>query len=191
MHRTIRVASIASLFAVMSACASAPPRPTGPAATPATITVAEVENAQRAWCDALLEISRLGASGGDARGYAEKVLNTAYDFDGRGVLFKPTLTFGAQTFRMSQEGALAYFVGKDPQFPDDTGFALKPWTGCRPVIKGTVMEGNVALAMGNVYLTDRDGKEIMVDKSFGYRRASEGALRIVLHHSSLPYTPGP
>jgi hypothetical protein len=29
----------------------------------------------------------------------------------------------------------------------------------------------------------------MVDKTFGYKRDATGALRIVLHHSSLPYSP--
>ena len=28
-----------------------------------------------------------------------------------------------------------------------------------------------------------------LDKSFGYKKDPEGTLRIVLHHSSLPYLP--
>jgi hypothetical protein len=34
-----------------------------------------------------------------------------------------------------------------------------------------------------------DGNEVMVDKTFGYVRDAAGDLRIVLHHSSLPFTP--
>jgi len=39
-----------------------------------------------------------------------------------------------------------------------------------------------------VTFTDRNGDVVKVDKSFGYRRAGDGSLKLVLHHSSLPYT---
>lgn len=189
MKSSIRVTVFAGLSAALAACASSAPRTATPAPPPALITTAEVDQAQRAWCGALLEISRLSATGGDAKAYASTVLSTAYDYDRGTVLFKPTLTFGAQTFRMDKDGALAYFVGGDPRYPDDTGFARKPWTNCEPAVKGTVVLGEAALAMGNVTFTDQSGKQVMVDKTFGYRRGPDGALRIVLHHSSLPYTP--
>ena len=43
--------------------------------------------------------------------------------------------------------------------------------------------------MGWVLLTDKDGQVTKVDKSWGYKKDDSGVLRIVLHHSSLPYTP--
>ena len=43
--------------------------------------------------------------------------------------------------------------------------------------------------MGNVYMWDTDGKETVVDKTWGYRADEKGNLRIILHHSSLPYKP--
>jgi hypothetical protein len=41
--------------------------------------------------------------------------------------------------------------------------------------------------MGWVDLIDRDGQVTKVDKSWGYKLDDVGNLRIVLHHSSLPY----
>jgi hypothetical protein len=41
--------------------------------------------------------------------------------------------------------------------------------------------------MGWVMLTDKNGNVTKVDKSFGYKKGADGKLRIVLHHSSLPY----
>jgi len=117
------------------------------------------------------------------------VLSKAYDYDAGIVLFKPTLTFGAQTFRPTKQGALAYFVGGDPSFPDDSGFALKQWVKCESKIVGVVVHGDMALAMGNVHLEDAKGSKVTVDKTFGYLRQDDGSLRIVLHHSSLPYVP--
>lgn len=160
------------------------------AATRAVIERNEVEIAQRSWCEALLSISDASQKNRDAKTIAQQVLSTAYDYDRGPVLFKPTLTSGQQTFRMTKDGALAYFVGGDPLYPDDSGFARKPWVACEPAIVNIVaLSGDAALAMGNVTLTDTSGTQVKVDKSFGYRRGPDGNLRIVLHHSSLPYTP--
>lgn len=99
-----------------------------------------------------------------------------------------TLTEAPQTFRTTKEGALAYFVGQNPDFPDDTGFALKGWTDVQIENAAIFIDGNVAKTMGNVMITNKDGSVTTVDKTWGFVRDTEGALRIVLHHSSLPYT---
>jgi len=56
-----------------------------------------------------------------------------------------------------------------------------------------ITSGTTAMAMGNYFFTkpDDDGndEETKVEYSFGYFLDSEGALRINLHHSSLPYDP--
>lgn len=181
----------ATMFAVSAAaCASSAAKPaTAPTPAPRVITSTDIEGAQRAWCNALVEIGKVGATGGDASAVADKVLSTAYDYDQGTVLFKPTLTHGAQTFRLDKQGALAYFVGGDPEYSNDKGFALRQWTTCEPKIVGVVARGDMAVAMGNVYLTDAKGQKVMVDKTFGYVRGADGSLRIVLHHSSLPFDP--
>ena len=43
--------------------------------------------------------------------------------------------------------------------------------------------------MGFGTFTDKDGNVTKVDKTFGYKKDAEGNVRIVLHHSSLPYQP--
>lgn len=181
------------LFAVafLAACTSAQTRAVEPpvATTGSSIQRSDVATAQRAWCDSLLSISAASRTG-DPTPVAERVLSTAYDYDRGPVLFKPTLTHGEQTFRMDKRGALAYFVGGDTAYPDDTGFARKPWTTCEPeVVQVISMSPTSAIAMGNVTLVDSAGNRVKVNKTFGYRRAADGNLRIVLHHSSLAYTP--
>jgi hypothetical protein len=42
--------------------------------------------------------------------------------------------------------------------------------------------------MGNVMITGADGKVTTVDKTWGFVKDDKGALRIVLHHSSLPFS---
>ncbi len=104
------------------------------------------------------------------------------------VLFKPTLTVAPQTFRTTRAGALAYFVGGDQAFPKDTGFALKGWTKCEAANSGIFIAGDSATTMGNVMITGKDGKVTTVDKTWKFVKDDAGKLRIVVHHSSLPFS---
>jgi len=156
------------------------------------ITEAEVSAAQRGWCKALVDISEAHASSGQpsAKALAEQVIDAAYGYQMGAVLFKPTLTVAPQTFRTTRAGALAYFVGGDTAFPKDTGFALKGWKQCAATNAAVFIAGDSATTMGNVMITDRAGKVTTVDKTWKFVKDDAGKLRIVVHHSSLPYSGG-
>jgi len=155
------------------------------------ITEAEIKAAQEGWGKALIQISQDHRSGGfeKAKATASAVLDAAYGYNLGAVLFKPTLTFGDQTFRTTREGALAYFVGGNSAYPNDTGFALKGWEKYAFKNAAVYMNGDLVITMGNVMLTDRNGNVTTVDKTWGFKKDDKGVLRIVLHHSSLPYSP--
>lgn len=86
-------------------------------------------------------------------------------------------------------GALAYFMGGNQQFPNDSSFALKGWTTYSFDNSAVYINGDLALTMGHVKLTDKNGQQTVVDKSWGCKKDEQGQLRIVLHHSSLPFQP--
>ncbi len=153
------------------------------------ITVDQVLKAQAGWCNALLKISSTYASGGinAAKPLAAQVINSAYAYQYGPVAFKPTLTSGAQTFRATKEGALAYFVGNDPNYPSDKGFALKDWRSCTAVNNVIQIAGPSATTMGNVLFTDSKGVVTTVDKTWNFVRENDGSIKIMLHHSSLPF----
>jgi len=155
------------------------------------VTEKELENARIAWGNALIDISKAYEKGGieAARSVANEVLDAAYGYTLGPVLFKPTMASGEQTFRPTREGALSYFVGHDENFPLDGGFGIKGWRECESETSASFIEGNVAMWMGWISLTDKDGNITKVDKSWGYKKDEDGTLRIVLHHSSLPYQP--
>jgi hypothetical protein len=155
------------------------------------ITETEVLAAQEGWCDALVDISSTyEAEGKDAaKALADKVIDAAYGYQMGAVLFKPTLTVAPRTFRTTKEGALSYFVGGNPAYPEDKGFALKGWTECEIANSAIFIEGDSASTMGNVIFTNKDGSVTTVDKTWTFVKDDLGALRIVVHHSSLPYTP--
>ena len=155
----------------------------------ANITEAEVLAAQKAWGDALIKISDDFASGGivKAKATASAVLDAAYGYNMGPVLFKPTLSSSPQTFRTTKEGALSYFVGGDSKFPKDTGFALGGWKKVEIDNAAMHINGDVANTMGNVTMTDKNGKVTVVDKTWTFKKDDMGKVRIVLHHSSLPF----
>jgi len=159
-------------------------------APPRDVTETQVLAAQRAWCDALLDIGGAYANGGQpaAKALAEKVIDSAYGYQTGAVLFKPTLTTAPQTFRTARDGALAYFVGGNAAFPNDTGFALKGWTKCEIANSAVFIHRDTASTLGNVLFTDKDGKVTTVDKTWTFVKDEAGKLRIVVHHSSLPFT---
>ena len=155
-----------------------------------SISEAEVLAAQQAWGEALVAISETYAKNGPAaaKALAEQVLDAAYGYNLGPVLFKPTLTEAPQTFRTTKEGALAYFVGGNASYPKDTGFALKGWKKVDVQNAAIFLAGDVASTMGNVTFTDKDGKVTTVDKTWQFRKDDAGKLRIVVHHSSLPFS---
>jgi hypothetical protein len=155
-----------------------------------SITESEVLAAQKAWGEALVAISTTYDTKGivAAKALAEQVIDSAYGYQFGTVLFKPTLTVAPQTFRTTRAGALAYFVGGDPDFPMDKGFALNGWRSVEIKNAGVFVAGNTATTMGNVMITNKEGKVTTVDKTWQFFKDDNGKLRIILHHSSLPYT---
>lgn len=153
------------------------------------ISEQELLDARVAWGDGLVAVSKAYEAGGieDARALASDIIDSAYGYDLGPVLFKPTLSGGEQTFRTTKKGALSYFVGHDADFPQDGGFGLKNWREVTSETAASFVDGDVGLWMGWLTFTDKDGNVTKVDKSFGYKRGADGGLKIVLHHSSLPF----
>jgi hypothetical protein len=153
----------------------------------AEITAAEVEAAQQAWGEGIVSIGAVYTEGGDytqaAREHIERFYAYGHDVP---VLFKPTLA-AEQQFRGDFDGALSYFVGGSIE--EDGGFAIAPYTNVRWENEGTIIDGDSAMAMGNYFFTTTEGDEVKVEYSFGYIEDENGDLKIVLHHSSLPYSP--
>jgi hypothetical protein len=156
--------------------------------TTLTITEAEVVEAQKAWGDGIVRIGEVYTSGGDYHKAAIEHIETFYGYDMGKVLFKPTLASDKQ-FRNSFDAALSYFVGGNETYPEDNGFAIKPWTKVRWENSGIINNpySNMAVAMGNYYFTTQDGDEVKVEYTFAYAKDKDGNIKIVAHKSALPY----
>ena len=155
------------------------------------ITQDEIAQALMTWGNGKIAISKAFEEGGidAARAVASANIDAYYGYNLGPVLFKPTMASGAQIFRPTKAGALAYFCGHSEEYPLDNGFAIMGWRACESTTSATFVQGDIAMWMGWIRLTNKDGSITTVDKSFGYKKDAAGTLRIVLHHSSLPYQP--
>jgi hypothetical protein len=162
------------------------------------ITVDEVNKAQDDWCNGLVAISQAYSNNRDYyRTLAIDFIDRLYDFEEGRVFFRPTLAHAPHNFRTTKEGALAYFIGENLDFPDDKGFIKQGWVDARydNAIEGSnaiQIFGNIAMTMGNVYLTPEvttDGQDVIVDKVFAYRKDRWGTLRLIVHKSALSNKP--
>ena len=152
------------------------------------ITEEQILEAQKSWGEGIVNIGRVFLEKGDYKAAAEQHINTFYNYQEGKVLFKPTLA-SIKQFRLDFDAALSYFVGGNEAFPEDHGFAIKPWTDVRWENIGTTILGETGLAMGNYYFTPHDGNDVVkVEYSFGYTRDSKGDLKIILHDSHVPFS---
>jgi hypothetical protein len=193
-HFVLAAASL--IAACIPGYASAKPKSAASVVAPvdqnvACITEREVIDAQKAWGEGIVKIGKTFTDGGDYSAAAASHIDQFYGYDLSLVLFKPTLASVAQ-FRNSFDSALSYFVGGNPSYPEDKGFAIKPWSKVRWENAGIANNAcNMAMAMGNYYFTAlADGSETKVEYTFGYIRDPQGRLKIVVHQSSVPYSGG-
>ena len=147
-----------------------------------------VKDTLQLWCDNVIITGKVYTDD-DVKVQANQVLSDNYDYDNGKVLFKPTLTFDKQTFRSTKESALSYFIVNNKNFPNDSGFKLKPWIKVWFTDEDFILDDNLAIVQCNVSLIGANGDQIMVNKSFVFKIWDDGRIRIILHHSSLPFVP--
>ena len=146
-----------------------------------------IEEAQRAWGDGIVRIASAHAANDNFEQVARDHIETLYAYGRTPVLFKPTLA-AEQQFRSTFDEALSYFVATNNACPEDTGFAIKGWTAVRFENVDILVEQG-GHDMGNYLFTTPEGDDVKVEYSFGYMLDEAGAVRINLHHSSMPYAP--
>ena len=149
--------------------------------------IQEIEKAQEKWGKGIVKIGELKDSLKECRMFTIDFINKMYDYENGIVQFKPTKASDFQ-FRGDVKSALSYFIGSDSDFIEDKGFALNPWVKVDFENNSINIINDIAIAMGNYFFTDNDGEKTQVEYIFVYKRNDIGDLKIILHHSSLPYS---
>jgi len=102
------------------------------------------------------------------------------------VLFKPTKA-SKTPFRMDLKAIMSYFICGN--IKEDKGFALNPWDKVEFSNNNIIIKGNIAICMGKcVFISKINTKKIIAEYSLVYEKCKKtNKLKILLHHSSLPY----
>ena len=153
------------------------------------ISTQEIQDAQNQWGNTLIAIRKAYAQKQDYKTMTEDLVDKLYSYNyGENiVLFKPTLAKEIP-FRKTKAGALSYFIGDNTEFPEDQGFALRPWIKVEFENDEIIFSNDIAIAMGHYDLTDQNGELIRAEYTFGYIKDDDNNLRIILQHSSLPHS---
>jgi len=150
------------------------------------MNIQEIEKVQQKWGDGIVKIGKLKDTIKECRMFTLNFISKMYDYDEGMVQFKPTKAADSQ-FRGDIKAALSYFIGSDTDFEEDGGFALNPWIKVEFENNSINIIDDIAIAMGNYFFTDNSGSKTKVEYSFVYKKNDEGDLKIILHHSSLPF----
>ena len=146
----------------------------------------KISDIQEKWANSVIEIGKAYLDKKDYVILAEKFVDNLYYFQNDKILFKPTKASHKQ-FRIKKNEFISYFIGHNKVSEEDTGFALEPWKNIHfENFDYTVFE-NILLTMGNYFFTNYDNENIKVEYSFGYTLDDKENLKIVFHHSSIPY----
>ncbi|MGQ4002529.1 hypothetical protein QIW31_05745 [Francisellaceae bacterium CB299] len=159
-----------------------------------SITKEEVDQAQQAWGDGILNIGKIYREKGDVKQFTETFLRKMYTFNRSNyIFFRPTLAAN-EGFRPNFDSALSYFIGTHnfvnsddrSSVEGDDGFAIKPWTKITFVNDQEFKYGSLAIVMGHYIFTDDKGDDTKVEYTFVYKKV-DGNLKILVQHSSLPF----
>jgi hypothetical protein len=156
------------------------------ASTSKIVTRAQIQAALTKWGTGLVSIATAKAEGRDFVKQAQKVLDENYNYKLGPVLFKPTLA-QENTFRLTLEGALSYFVGGNSKYREDAGFALNPWVDVQFEVANVIEGYGYGIVMGNKHLKNSAGDIVIANFTMGFVTDDLGNLKINLHHSSLPF----
>ena len=141
---------------------------------------------QKQWSNSIIEI---GKAYKEKKNYLEltnKFLDKLYFFDKGKVLFKPTKAF-QKPFRKSKSEFISYFIGHNKVSDEDNGFALEPWKNINFKNFDTLYLEKYFISMGNYFFTNYKNTTIKVEYTFGYKLNQDNNLKIIFHHSSVPY----
>lgn len=157
------------------------------------ITEAELLDFQTAWGEGLVAISTAFANDEDYLTIAAGVLEDLYghEYNDGVVLFNPTITQEV-VFRHDWDGAASYFIGTSSPGTvieeDGAGFATLPWTNVNFLNDWEfIVNGELAIGMGTVEITDDTGAITTVEKTMAWQRSTDGNIRLIAHHSAVPF----
>ena len=160
---------------------------------PKSVTTEEVEACQKAWADAIVNISKIYRDKGKFVEAAGEAAGALYGYGHGNVLFKPTKA-AVNPFRPDASEAMSYFVGEnnvEKGYRRGRRLRHQRWQGLE---EGSPTPPSPAFLRPACHRHPRHRyhrPRHRVEYTFGYKRNDDGNVRICLHHSSVPYSAAP
>lgn len=145
----------------------------------------DILKAQQAWKSYMLSFGAMGNGNREAQvKRAKEFYRTLYNNDE--LSFKPTKA-AKIAYRNDLEGFTSYFIGGNPDYPEDKGFVGAGFRDIRFENKAIIIKNDYAIAGGWYHFDLPDGGVWTVEYTFVYEQDGDD-LKIVAHHSSQPYS---
>ena len=141
---------------------------------------------QDQWAQGIIDIGKAFVEQKDYIAITNNFLDELYYFNEDKVLFKPTKACVKQ-FRKKKNEFISYFIGINKISDEDRGFALEPWKKISFNNFDNLFVENILISMGNYFFTNYDNEQTKVEYTFGYMLNKQNNLKIIFHHSSIPY----
>ena len=145
----------------------------------------KISDIQEKWANSVIEIGKAYLDKKDYVNLTENFIDDLYNFQQGKILFKPTKASHKQ-FRNKKEEFISYFIGHNKISDEDKGFALEPWVDVVFDNHGFYFHQGMFIAMGEYTFSNQAQEKAKVEYTLGYVKDAEGALKIVVHHSSFP-----
>lgn len=139
----------------------------------------DVLNAQSKWKKAFLKLNKSDNVTKDCEKFVDEFYNKSPC-----VIFKPTI--GSKIpFRTNRKSIVSYFIAGN--IKEDKGFALNTWESIEWNNAKVIIKYDIAICMGKYYFNSCSGDSVEAEYSFVYQKNKNNKLKIILHHSSVPY----
>ena len=149
--------------------------------------ITRVEFAQKCWANYILRIGNLYRKKKNFEDLTNSMIEELYKFSDEEIIFKPTLA-KEKNFRFRVDEVLSYFLGNNKNFPEDKGFAIKEWKDIKFKNLKIKQIGNIVISVGLYTFVDKKNTKLKVEYTFIYEKDKTDNLKIILHHSSIPFT---
>ena len=146
----------------------------------------KISYVQQEWANNIIAIGKAYLYKKDYVGLTNKFIEDLYYFKKGKILFKPTKASHKQ-FRTKKNEFISYFIGHNKVSDEDKGFALEPWKKISFKNFDFSIYDNILLSIGNYFFTNYKDEDTKVEYSFGYMFDQDEKLKIIFHHSSIPY----
>ena len=146
----------------------------------------KVFTVQNLWADSIVKIGKAYIKKENYFDLTNRFLDKLYFFNYGKVLFKPTKASHKQ-FRNNKNEFISYFIGHNKVSDEDKGFALEPWKNIYFENFDILYLEKLLISMGNYFFNDYQDNLLKVEYTFGYMLDKNNNLKIIFHHSSIPY----